>query len=134
MSDYWHQTVAVCPAKSGRVGLSKRLNTRTFLSYWQFAGGKVEVNEELLDAAQREFFEETGLLLEKSRFEFLGKIEKDPTCDFCAFYYVELNSHEFLRNPEPEKHTDWDFLEPVDALRLKLMPGIKDIIERIYGN
>lgn len=50
----------------GRILLQKRADTHT----WAYAGGAVEIDENVEDTAKRELFEETGLIAEE--LELLG--------------------------------------------------------------
>lgn len=47
--------------QDGQVLLSSRPKGKPYAGYWEFAGGKVEANEHLLAALQREFQEELNI-------------------------------------------------------------------------
>lgn len=81
---------------------------------WQIPGGTVDYStgENLIDAATREAFEETGVKINDSKF----------LCIMNTFYYGKerpihvafvghAESDEIPPNPEPHKAEDWQWVE-----------------------
>lgn len=94
---------------------------------WQFPGGGVEKGEASREAAARELREECGLEVSPDRFEHLPmcreavgyKGEKYYAC----VYAVKLNDGERVTRAEPEKNSEWiwvdyDRLAGLDMLQL----------------
>lgn len=69
-----HRTLIQCAAsiicinKNGEILLGKRTDNHK----WGYAGGSVEIDEKVEDAARREFFEETGLIADEIEFFFIN--------------------------------------------------------------
>lgn len=130
---YCEYTVCAALRLGEKIYLSQRMNTEEFIGYWQYAGGKVEKDENPINAAAREVNEETGLDLDVRRFYFNGSITGDPTTKCCYVYYVDLNEAEIPMRTE-NKSSDWVLLSYDDALKLRLMPGIAESIRRLRTN
>lgn len=60
--------------EKGRILLQKRSDNH----YWGYAGGSIELDENVEDAAKRELFEETGLTAE--RLELFGIFSGKDWC------------------------------------------------------
>lgn len=87
---------------------------------WELPGGKLEPDELLADAAAREAFEETGLVVEPVS---LGcYVEHDGYICF-LFGGVPLDGDLTLR--EPNKHREWGWF-PCDEFPQPLVPYAKE--------
>jgi 8-oxo-dGTP pyrophosphatase MutT (NUDIX family) len=123
-------STAVGLMKGDGLYLSKRLNTKTFSGLWQFAGGKLEDNELPIYGAIREVEEETGLKIDYSRLEYKVGIVGDPTTKVCYVYVVELEQNEIPKKME-ELATEWQWFTFDEALKLPLLPGIKELLTQL---
>lgn len=65
----------------GKLLLTRRAPEKSFAGTWENSGGAAKAGEDSLTAIVRELYEETGILADKSEFEFL---ESDR--DRSAFY------------------------------------------------
>ncbi len=116
-----------------RIALSKILKDCYHKNYWSDSGGKVEENESLIEAVQRETYEETDLSLERSQFKLIDCYIY-PERELKTFLF-EVNLCEyfftaFMKNREPEKHFDWKLFTVEEALKLKkLMPSVRFYLE-----
>ena len=128
--EYTKDTVAVALRVKDNLWMSQRINTTNFHGLWQFPGGKVEDKENPLDAGKREVQEETGLNLDINRFRYLGSILGDPSTKYCYVYFVDLGETEYPMRTE-NKNTDWVSMSYYDALKLNLMPGLTEMIQKI---
>jgi 8-oxo-dGTP diphosphatase len=72
--------VGILMKPNGDVLLAQRPEGKPYAGYWEFPGGKVEENEEILDALKREFVEELG-------------IEINQADAWCGVEYVYPHAH-----------------------------------------
>lgn len=110
--------------------MSQRVRTETFHNKWQWPSGKLEENENPIDGGLRELKEETGLVIDVNRMKYLGQIQGDPTTYCCFVYYIDLNETEIPVRTE-NLMTDWRLVSYDEALKLDLMPGLTEMIERL---
>lgn len=117
--------VSIIPYHHGRFAISKRLSPSDHCpGLWQFPGGRVEEGEDPQIAARRELSEETGLDLPDHRFLFIA--ESPPMTGYKSEKYighrfgVVLHKDEQLSNPEPDKHTEWEWVT-IGELRNRVM-------------
>lgn len=126
-------TVAILVVKNGKVSVSYRLKAKKLVGFWQFAGGKMEPNEDPLVAAWRELKEETGLVLHRSRFTKLDQDVRSWKYPYVGHtYVVHLRKDEEPANPEPDKHTDWSWVTPKEARTIGLIPGTELYLEQVF--
>ena len=106
--------------------LCKRSNVETYSGEWSIPGGKVEPDEDIIDAAHREFYEETDKKL-RGDLEFLGvmgRMNRKGTKQSSIMYVFTTNVdepiHPDLENAEyGEEHSECgyfsidDFPEPI---------------------
>jgi 8-oxo-dGTP pyrophosphatase MutT (NUDIX family) len=118
------------------VWLNRRAFTKSYPGQYQCPGGKVEKDEDLETALEREIYEETGVFIPRKRFHFVDEIWIDGT-DRLGGYYVslyraELLKGEVLKNPEPDKQTDWECFSVAGmhqlALDKKLIPALNGLV------
>jgi len=121
--------VSIIPYRQGKFAISKRLSPSDKCpGLWQFPGGLVEVEEDTVVAAQRELHEETGLNIPSQRFIFIG--ESPPLAGYKGEKYigyrygVVLFENEHLLNPEPEKHTAWEWVTGAELKNRAMLFGI----------
>ncbi len=104
---------------AGRVLLQNRVNVP-----WPglaFPGGHVEPGEPFTEAAVREVFEETGLILEDARLCGVKQFTRDDGSRYVIFLYRALHFHGQLR-PSSEGDVLW---APRD--KLERMPLSRDM-------
>jgi ADP-ribose pyrophosphatase YjhB (NUDIX family) len=79
------------------------------------SGGKVEGTEMVVEAIVRELREETGITTTIDDLEYLGHCEVK---DKLIFFHLVYRWTGEIKNMEPEKHSDWEWLSltPVDSV------------------
>ncbi len=112
---------------------------------WSILKGEVKEEEELLDAAKREFFEESGKEID-GEFIPLGSVEKNGKRVYVWAVYKDLNtdissnsfeiewpkgSGEIKKFPEIDKAKWFDLKEAREVLVSYLLPFL-DRVEEIY--
>lgn len=114
-----------------KIALSQVVKEAYHKGYWSDAGGKVEPGETWIEAAKREFQEEMGLRLMNPVFvDFFIYTERQiKTCLFKVNY--SSRSFRLVLNKEPDKQSEWRLFTPKEALKLKLMPSVKNYLESI---
>lgn len=134
--NFYPKTVACVIWIRGKVLLSQRKDTKTFSGYWESTGGKVEINESLTQAAIREIREETGLNIMHHELYIKDCIINDPTTEKCFLFEAILNHHIFsdVQNTESQKRSKWKLFTSDEALKLNLMPGLKEYFLTIPQN
>lgn len=109
--------VGVAVKSDDKVLLCKRNQQGSFPNMWSIPAGKLEENEETIDGAIREFFEETNLKVDKESLKFVGLVPR-YTRDgkkVKGLMYVYLHETPVLLEPDFEnaidgdEHSDWGY-------------------------
>lgn len=123
------QPIGVCVLvlnKDDQVLLGQRKNSYK-AGFYGLPGGRVEVNESLHLAAQRELEEETGLKL--SDLTYVGVVrENQAEYDFIHFMFVAQNVTQEPVLSEPEKCEGWMWCD-IQSLPTPILPGHQAGIE-----
>ena len=117
---------------NGKIMLCERRKGK-FRGYFGVAGGKIESDESILVGVLREFGEETGASLYNRNIEFLDCYIL-PKAEQKVFIFESLQPLPFwnnIKNTEPEKHGKWNLYTKEQALKLQLMPHIRQYLESI---
>jgi 8-oxo-dGTP diphosphatase len=85
----------------GQVLLTQRAPNKTFPLLWEITGGSVLKGETKEAGAVREVWEETGLAIEESNLQVLGKVVGDGYLFYSYLCVVPVNLHS-LRMQEGE--------------------------------
>jgi ADP-ribose pyrophosphatase YjhB (NUDIX family) len=112
--------------------LCKRSNVETYSGEWSIPGGKVEPGEEIIDAANREFYEETNKTL-TGELEFVGvmsrmnrKGTKISSMMYVFLIDVDKPIHPDLENAEyGEEHSECGYFS-IDDLPDPLAENLKE--------
>lgn len=109
----------------GQVLLGKRKNSYK-AGYYGLPGGRIDVNEPIATAIQREVKEETGLVL--TDFEYVGVVrENQGDYDFIHFIYVVKNVAQEPQLMEPDKCEGWEWLDEFSGNNI--LPGHKAALD-----
>ncbi len=109
--------------------LCKRSNKVRYNGSWSVPGGHIERGESAEEAAQREVFEETMIMV-SGPLDSLGVYNDGKGTRRYALFAKELNS-----KVEPiidEEHDDWGWFHK-DKLPSPIAPFIKDGIGELYN-
>lgn len=103
-----------------------------FWGYYGFVNGKIRFGELTIDAAKREFLEETGLTGEPKMLgvyhRITGPTENNIKLDNFFFLYLMTNPQgEVINTREGSNH--WKTAD--DIKKLKLIPGVEEAVETV---
>ena len=121
--------------------LHKRINPmKSMFGYYGCPGGHIEkedkkLKEPTIEAAQREFSEETSGYIQKNKFQ--------P--EFCTEYIQQYDDHEkgvrhcytfstkgifIMNNEEPNNHSEWELYTFQEVLSMKCIDDFEEYIRR----
>ena len=117
--------------------LCKRSNVETYSGEWSIPGGKVEPDEDIIDAAHREFYEETDKKL-TGDLEFLGvmgRMNRKGTKQSSIMYVFTTNVdepiHPDLENAEyGEEHSECGYYS-IDELPEPIGENLKEYLKNV---
>ncbi|HEM4188376.1 NUDIX hydrolase [Streptococcus suis] len=116
----------------------KRGKPNVFPRYWDIPGGRVEENELPRDAAVRECFEETGILIEKENLTIIhedSQFDEEKQTVFTRLVYeVKLLEQPKTILLAPEEHTDFLWLTYNNENKSNLVPYLEEILEKKRKN
>lgn len=100
-----------------KVLLCKRNKEGSFPGMWSIPAGKIEDGEKSIDAAKREFFEETSVDIDNSQIKFIGvlpRFTRDGTKSKGMMYVYFLDSDEIVEPDfesaiDGEEHSEWNY-------------------------
>lgn len=122
----------ICQSQ-GRVLLLKRSRDKSYPGLWGIPGGKLNPGESQIRGMVRELFEETTVLRSAANLEKRATYHIIST-DSSFLYTVFVCK--FDQFPEirirPEEHVGFDWLTPVDALRLDLVPDLAECLIEVF--
>ena len=128
--------VAALIVQDGKVLICQRTRHQTMPLKWEFPGGKVEPNEQPVDALRRELEEELGIRAQIGpQAAVIRHTYKDGTAVELRFYLVtqfegEIENRIFreVRWASPEELLTYDFLEADIALVKDIAQGKINLI------
>jgi 8-oxo-dGTP diphosphatase len=91
-------------------------------------GGHVELSELAEEAAKRELLEETGLVAEEMEFVGVVRELQKESYNFIHFGFLVKKYHGELKNVEPNKSKDWEWIS-LDKLPENILPGHKAVLD-----
>jgi 8-oxo-dGTP diphosphatase len=117
MSEQKILNVVLCSlVKNGKILLIHRADG-TYKNHWSLIGGKIEFGESVEEAAEREFFEETGI---KTKFEKLAGLaseviyEKGQKTRHFILFVAKLKAEKFDITESEEGKLEWFDLDTLD--------------------
>ena len=115
--------------RNGLLLIAQRMPGDTLAGFWEFPGGKVERNEELIEALQRELREELGVETEIGA-QLQSVVHAYPDRDVRLFFYeATIVSGE----PKPIEAADLRWVRPAELLDYQFpeadLPLLKSLME-----
>lgn len=125
----------VLAIRPGKAVLCRRKPGRRFAGLYSPPSGSIDPGETPKQAAVREVFEESGLVVEEKRLEPMGCMETVWPYDGmpCGgmFYVLRLRPDEELEQREPNKHEPWEEFTFREAAALPLPPLTQSLIQAL---
>jgi len=101
---------------------------------WGVPAGKLEGEEDRLQAMVRELKEETGLSINKTDLELLDKVFVSyPDYDFVYHIFRLRLDHQPEITINQQEHQDFRWVQPRQALELNLIKDLDSCLDLIYG-
>ena len=116
--------VAAIIRRNGRILITRRLDDVHLPGLWEFPGGKVEANETLHAALEREIFEELGVQIRVLEKVLTVEHEYPSKSVLLHFFNCAIVSGE----PQPMEVADMLWVEPADLLQYPFPPADADLI------
>jgi 8-oxo-dGTP pyrophosphatase MutT (NUDIX family) len=100
---------------------------------WGLPAGKAEAGENINYAVLRELKEETGILLQESDIKFINSLYvRDGDFDFkWHTFSVTLDSKPNVIL-SPHEHSEFLWVSPSEALHMRLVQDLPELIEMFY--
>lgn len=128
MSNLFH--VIVCAAilnSEKKVLLARRKADKKLGDYWEFPGGKLETNEELLPALQREIREELNLEISNEKLLHIKPFVYPHGQVLILFYVCDLKSG----TPKLVDHDEVRWCNIAEMQTLELLPANEELISTL---
>lgn len=101
---------------------------------WGVPAGKVEPGESILETAQRETKEETGIDIPTEDIRFRNTVYvRYPDYDFVYHIFQAEIKNEAVVMIHESEHKDFCWVTPEEALKIKLVPDEDACIKLVYG-
>jgi len=117
----------------GKIILLHRQNHKPEGNTWCLPAGKIDDQEDSIQASIREVKEETGIDIFPEQIELVESVYiKFPTYHFVyhTFRAILKNPHDVIINNS--EHKDFKWVRPVDALKMNLIEDEDECIKMCY--
>ncbi|MBC3872532.1 NUDIX domain-containing protein [Undibacterium flavidum] len=123
--------VGILMKDNGDILLGQRPEGKPYAGYWEFPGGKVEQNEDILDALKREFMEELGIQITNAE-PWCGVEYIYPHAHVRLHFYI---SREWQGEPQSLEGQAfaWQGAVAVEPLLPATIPLIEDLNQVRYS-
>lgn len=121
-----YQPCAACIIWFGDKLMLTERKTKVFNGYMGVVGGKIDAGETVLQGLNREIEEETDYHCVNPIRLFDCYMVPEYQHKIFVFDASEpKDNFGWIRNVEPQKHTDWQLFTREEALKLKLVPFLR---------
>jgi 8-oxo-dGTP diphosphatase len=103
-------------------------STGKYIDYWEFPGGKVELNEQPEEALSRELMEEFGLTVTINQFAFNIKHEYEDFILDMDCYWCHIDN---LSNLVLNDHSQIDWYDPKGNKDYRWLPADIKVVEKL---
>lgn len=131
------ERVAGCFFEHGhKLLLLKRHSSRSQGETWCIPSGRENPGESAEEAAIRETWEETGLVIKKKDLIYIGKLyARLPEIDYVfTMFRVKLKKMPERIKLHQGEHSEWGFFTLEEAFKLPLILGGKEALKAAYKN
>lgn len=123
--------------KDGKLLLVQDKNSKT----WEFPGGGLEKGESKEEGLVREFFEETGLNIDKKSIKFFkyfqdyfySAIYNQAWNSLRHFYLVDILDGELLVQGNNDDTVATGYFSKAEIENLKIKPKIRQLIDEVFS-
>ena len=119
---------------NGNILMLHRNDTKPEGNTWGLPAGKLDGDENIMEAMAREIFEETGYETELSELKYLDKVYvKYPDYSFVYHMFkIILDSRPEIK-VSPKEHKNYQWVTPQEALNLNYIEDLDACIKLSYG-
>ena len=116
-----------------KIMLAQILKPGYHKGYWTDPGGKVNDGELIQNALTREVYEETGVFFPNIDYELIDCFVYSERKIKSFLYVIKPGLHRFweIKNTEPKKQSKWQLFTLEEALKLKLLPSVRNYLEEL---
>lgn len=122
------KVVGAILVKNGLIFCVQRGPGKSLAYNWEFPGGKIEKDETMHQALQRELIEELSIEVELEEKIFESVLHE---YDFATIHLTTFIGHIIKGEPELTEHIDMKWLDPKDLLSLNWAPADIPIVRKL---
>lgn len=123
-----------------KVLLCKRNKDGSFPGMWSIPAGHIEDGEESIDAAKREFFEETSIDIDDRQLKFVGvlpRYTRDGRKYKGVMYVYMMETNEIIEPDfesaiDGDEHTDWGYFTKKQFNNLHIGKNLTDLLNLFF--
>lgn len=119
--------VAAIIRRANKILITRRFNDVHLPGYWEFPGGKVEANESLEAALEREIREELGLTIRVENEYF--RVEHTYPSRTVRLHFFDCSV--LQGDPKPLQVADMRWVEAHDLGQFQFPPADEELIKRL---
>lgn len=97
---------------------------------WCIPGGSSEINEDISESIIRELKEETNIIINKPKFEFIHKYDNNK---FTSIFSIELNEKPEVKISHEHAQYKWLTFKQIQNMKEKFPPETFEIINKFFN-